>query len=38
VNAEPYEAGWMIEIEPASEGELAELMFADAYANLLAST
>jgi glycine cleavage system H protein len=31
VNAEPYGAGWMIEIEPTEKAEIDELLTPDAY-------
>jgi glycine cleavage system H protein len=34
VNDDPYGDGWMIEIEVEDEGELEELMDADAYADI----
>ena len=34
VNSEPYQGGWMIEIEPSDKGEVDELLAADAYAKL----
>ena len=34
VNQDPYNEGWMIEIEPTERGELDELLAADAYAAL----
>lgn len=35
VNDDPYGDGWMVEIEVADEGELEELLDADAYAELV---
>lgn len=35
VNDDPYEDGWMIEVELADEGELDGLMEADAYAEFI---
>ena len=35
VNSDPYGAGWILEIEPSDSKELAELMDAAAYGNLL---
>lgn len=35
VNDDPYGEGWMVEIEVADEGELEDLMDADAYADLV---
>jgi glycine cleavage system H protein len=32
VNGEPYGAGWMIELEPADNAEIDELLAPDAYA------
>ncbi len=32
VNSEPYGAGWMIELEPADNAEIDELLAHDAYA------
>lgn len=37
VNREPYGQGWMIEIEPMDNAELAELMSATAYDKHIAS-
>ncbi|MBP9088717.1 MAG: glycine cleavage system protein GcvH [Kofleriaceae bacterium] len=37
VNAEPYGAGWMIEITASDKGEIAELLTADAYDKLVAT-
>lgn len=37
VNAEPYGAGWMIEITASDKGEVAELLTADAYDKLIAA-
>jgi len=34
VNDDPYEEGWMIEIEVADESEVEDLMDADAYAEI----
>ena len=34
VNDDPYGEGWMIEMEVADEGELEDLMDADAYAEI----
>lgn len=31
VNSEPYDNGWMIDIEPSEQAELTELMNAEAY-------
>jgi glycine cleavage system H protein len=31
VNDDPYGEGWMLEVEPSDEGELEELLDADAY-------
>ena len=31
INEDPYEEGWMIEVEPADPDELDELMDASAY-------
>src|SRR5262245_51088505 len=36
VNAEPYGAGWMIELEPTEKSELGELLSHDAYAKHVA--
>lgn len=38
VNQDPYEAGWIVEIEPSDKKQLDALMDADAYEKLLAST
>ncbi|HYO55351.1 glycine cleavage system protein GcvH [Archangium sp.] len=35
VNSDPYGAGWIIELEPSDSKELAGLMDATAYGNLL---
>jgi glycine cleavage system H protein len=35
INSDPYGAGWIIEIEPSDSKELAGLMDASAYENLL---
>jgi glycine cleavage system H protein len=35
VNDDPYGDGWMIEMEIADEGELEDLMDADAYAEII---
>lgn len=35
VNSDPYGAGWIIEVEPSDTQQLAELLSADAYADLL---
>ena len=37
VNTAPYEAGWMIEIEPTEASEVAELMAHDAYTKHVAA-
>ena len=37
VNAEPYDGGWMIELEPAEKAEIDELMSADDYTKHVAS-
>ena len=37
VNTAPYEAGWMIDIEPTEASELAELMAHDAYTKHVAA-
>ena len=37
VNAAPYEAGWMIEIEPTEKSELEELLAPDAYTSHVAA-
>jgi glycine cleavage system H protein len=37
VNTAPYEAGWMIEIEPTEAAEVAELMAHDAYTKHVAA-
>ena len=37
VNAEPYGAGWMIELEPTEKSELSELLSPDAYAQHVAA-
>ena len=36
VNSSPYEDGWIIRLEPASQLELEELLSAEAYEQLLA--
>jgi len=36
VNADPYDAGWMIELEPTDKSEIDELMTAEAYAKHVA--
>jgi glycine cleavage system H protein len=38
INAEPYGAGWMIELEPTEKSELAELLTPDAYAQHVADS
>lgn len=38
VNTAPYEAGWMIEIEPTEQSELTELMAVDAYTKHVANS
>lgn len=35
VNDDPYGEGWMVEIDVADEGELEDLLDADAYADLV---
>ncbi len=35
INSDPYGAGWIIEVEPSDSKELAGLMDASAYENLL---
>jgi len=35
INEDPYEEGWMIQVEMSSPGELAELMDAATYANFV---
>ncbi|ADH98661.1 glycine cleavage system protein GcvH [Salisediminibacterium selenitireducens] len=35
VNESPYEKAWMIVVEPSDEGELSQLMDADAYDKLI---
>ena len=37
VNAEPYDAGWMIELEPTDKSEIDELLTSDAYAKHVAA-
>ncbi len=37
VNAEPYGAGWMIELEPTEKSEIDELMNADDYTKHVAA-
>ena len=37
VNAEPYGAGWMIELEPTEKAEIDELMSADDYTKHVAA-
>ena len=37
VNSEPYGEGWFFRMKPADEGELSELMDADAYKELCES-
>lgn len=37
VNSEPYGTGWMIDIEPTEDAELAELLSAEAYSKHVAS-
>ena len=37
VNAEPYGAGWMIELEPTEKSELTELLSPDAYSQHVAA-
>ncbi|OQX35033.1 MAG: glycine cleavage system protein H [Oceanospirillales bacterium LUC14_002_19_P2] len=37
VNSEPYGEGWFFRMKPSDEGELSELMDADAYAELCES-
>jgi glycine cleavage system H protein len=37
VNNEPYDAGWMIELEPTEKSELSELLSPDAYAQHVAA-
>lgn len=37
VNAEPYGAGWMIEVEPSEKAELDELLSPDAYTEHVAA-
>jgi glycine cleavage system H protein len=37
VNNEPYDKGWMIEIEPAEKAELGSLLTPDAYAKHVAA-
>jgi len=38
VNAEPYGAGWMIEISASDKAEVAELLTPDAYDKLIAAS
>jgi glycine cleavage system H protein len=38
VNAEPYGAGWMIEIHASDKAEVAELLTSDAYDKLIAAS
>ena len=35
INSDPYGAGWIIELEPSDSKELAGLMDASAYGDLL---
>ncbi len=35
INSDPYGAGWIVEVEPSDSKELAGLMDASAYENLL---
>ncbi|MGK5682487.1 glycine cleavage system protein GcvH [Actinoplanes sp. URMC 104] len=37
INAEPYAAGWLVEIAPADSGAVAQLLDADAYKALTES-
>ncbi|GAA4652687.1 glycine cleavage system protein GcvH [Kistimonas scapharcae] len=37
VNSEPYGEGWFFRLKPSDEGELSDLMDADAYAELCES-
>ena len=37
INAEPYAAGWLVEIAPADSGAIAQLLDADAYKALTES-
>jgi glycine cleavage system H protein len=37
VNTDPYESGWIIEVEPSDPTQLSTLLDADAYRNLLDS-
>ncbi len=37
VNSEPYGEGWFFRLKPSDEGELSELLDADAYAELCES-
>lgn len=38
LNADPYGAGWIVEVEPSDPGQLDGLMDADGYNDLLAKT
>lgn len=38
INADPYGAGWIVEVEPSDPAQLDGLMDADAYGELLAKT
>lgn len=38
VNQDPYEAGWIIEVEPSNAAQFDSLLDADAYEKLLATT
>jgi glycine cleavage system H protein len=37
INDDPYEKGWMIEVQVASESEFGELLDADAYGKIIDS-
>ena len=37
INADPYGDGWLFKMTPDDEGDLADLMDADAYAELIAA-
>ena len=38
INSDPYQEGWIVEVEPADSGELNTLLDASAYEKLLAET
>jgi glycine cleavage system H protein len=37
INDDPYDQGWMVEIEPSDKAELADLLTPDAYTTLIAA-